>query len=61
MRSLKSFRERWNEEQLLMLAEVKRRMPPVWPDRPLTLLERFFLSFLVVGTIATLGAILLGL
>ena len=60
MRLWKSFGEGWNEEQRLMLVKIQRRIPPVFPDRPLTLLERFFLAFLVVGTIATLVAILLG-
>ena len=60
MRSRKSFRELSSLVRRPMLAEARRRKLTVWPERPLTLLERFFLAFLVVGTIATLVAILLG-
>ncbi len=59
MRSWKSFREHWDEEQVHIFKEVERQALPLWPERPLTFLERLFFALLVVVPIIALVAILL--
>jgi hypothetical protein len=58
MRFWKSIYKISDEEGWQMLKEIERIAMPLWPERPLTFLERFFLALLVVVPIIAFVAFL---